>query len=379
MPELSRHVCSLRPSVFATLNEKMKTLARPPIALHLGDTYALPPEEARWESLDLSASQHYRYSHPFGIPPLLEALAQKVRDRNGILAARSDWVQVTCGATQALHCALQTLVEGGQSVMLLAPYWPLFGGMCRVQGVETLEVDCTSRLLSQQATLEEILHQAYRPGVKAIYFANPNNPDGYVYSREELQVLGDFAQKHDLWVFSDECYEHYTYAGRPHLSIASLEGLDQRTVSVFSFSKSYAMAGHRLGYAVAPPKVMHHLRRAANHTVYNVASSVQTAGLKVLEQGESFCARWLPRYQQARQKMGEALGQPLPPGGAYFFPSFASSEAAWDYLERALEAGVALAPGAAFGEAYAHCVRICFTCVDEADLEKACQIFRALA
>lgn len=376
MPQLSSFVSSLRPSVFATLNEKMKSLPEPPICLHLGDTYALPPETAQWGHL-VHSSADYRYSHPFGLTELLEALAEKLRRQNEI-PADSSWIQVTCGATQALHCGLQTLIEPGQSVMILAPYWPLFGGMTRLLGAEAYEVHCTPRLLAGEIGLAELLEEAYKPSVRALYFANPNNPDGYVYSPDELKILSDFARRHDLWVFSDECYEHYLYEGQRHRSIASLPDMAGRTLTAFSFSKSFAMAGHRLGYAVAAPALMGPLRRSANHTVYNVCSSVQRAGLETLRQAEDFCALWLPEYESARNRMGQALGCPPPQGGAYYFPRYASPEAAWNTLERALERGVVLAPGAAFGEAYADSLRICFTCVPPDQLERACQVLAEL-
>lgn len=378
MPRLSQYVSALRPSVFATLTEKMKVLQQPPIPLHLGDTFALPPPSARWENLDLTSPGNYRYSHPFGLPALLSELAAKL-ERHNAIPATPEWLQVTCGATQALHCSLQALVEPGQSVLLMAPYWPLFGGMVRCLGAEAVEVECTPRLLRQEVTLTQLLQQSYKPNVRAVYFSNPNNPDGYVYSAEQLQQLADFAQQHDLWVFSDECYEHYLYDGARHLSLATLPGMAERTVSVYSFSKSFAMAGHRLGYAVAAPPIMNSIRRLANHTVYNVSPSVQKAGLETLRHGDEFCAQWAPVYARERLRMAQAVKAPLPAGGAYFFPEFANAEAAWDYLERALQAGVALAPGAAFGEQYAHCLRICFTCIDEPTLERACQILAALA
>lgn len=381
MPQTSAFVRSLKASVFASLGEKMKGLASPPICLHLGDTYALPVDDACWTGMDLSSPALYRYSHPHGLPALLEAIGDKLVQRNkfdGTLMG-SDWLQVTCGATQALHCALQTLLQPGQGVMILSPYWPLFGGMSRLQGLEVHEVECTPLLL-QGRCLSAILQQAYRPGMAALYFANPNNPDGYVYSAEELQEIADFACAHDLWVLSDECYEDYLYDNGQHLSIATLPKMEERTVSVFSFSKSFAMAGHRLGYAVAVPEVMGLLRRVANHTVYNVSATIQQAGLKMLKgaRKQSYCQTWLPRYQQARDQMVDALGCSSPAGGAYCFPDFGSSEAAWNFLERALQAGVVLAPGAAFGDAYASCLRVCFTCVEPKVLDQACRVLKSL-
>ncbi|MBS2033761.1 pyridoxal phosphate-dependent aminotransferase [bacterium] len=363
MPEVSTHVRSLKQSVYASLAEKMKALPEPPIGLHLGDTYAVPPAAARWEGLDLSAPGNYRYSHPSGLPVLLEELSVKLARENG-LAATPDWVQVTCGATHALHSAVHTLLQPGDGIIILSPYWPLFGGMVRCLGA----VDHEMRL----ADLE------MRPRVRALYFANPNNPDGKVYSREELQRLAAFAQEHDLWVISDECYEHYLYDGHQHISIASLPGMAERTVSVFSFSKSYAMAGHRVGYLCAHPEVMLWLRRLANHSVYNISPSLQKAALAVLRQGRQFVSEWLPAYAAARDRMAEAVKAKKPEGGAYFFPAFRDAQQAWDFVEQGLQAGVAVAPGAAFGDDFAHHVRICFTSVDGKTLERACQILQRL-
>ena len=363
MPEVSSHVRSLKQSVYASLAEKMKALPEPPIGLHLGDTYAVPPAAARWEHLELTSAGNYRYSHPSGLPALLEALASKLVRENGV-AATAEWVQVTCGATHALHCAVHTLLQPDDGVIILSPYWPLFGGMVRCLGA-----------VDHEMAFEDL---EMRPGVKALYFANPNNPDGRVYSQSELELLATFAQEHDLWVISDECYEHYLYDGDRHISIASLPGMAERTVSVFSFSKSYAMAGHRVAYLCAHPQVMLWLRRLANHSVYNISPSLQKAALAVLTQGPDFVSDWGPVYAAARDRMAEVVQAPKPQGGAYFFPRFDHAEQAWDFVERGLQAGVAVAPGAAFGDAYAHHVRICFTCVDEPTLKKACGILRQL-
>jgi len=363
MPEVSSHVRSLKQSVYASLAEKMKALPEPPIGLHLGDTYAVPPAAARWEGLDLSSPSNYRYSHPSGLPVLLEELSVKLVRENGI-AATADWVQVTCGATHALHSAVHTLLQPEDGVIILSPYWPLFGGMVRCLGAVEHEMGL--------AELE------MRPGVRALYLANPNNPDGKVYSRPELERLAAFAQEHDLWVISDECYEHYLYDGNKHISIASLPGMDERTVTVFSFSKSYAMAGNRIGYLCAHPHVMLWLRRLANHSVYNISPSLQKAALMALRVGPDFVAEWAPVYAAARERMAQVVPAPRPAGGAYFFPHFESPEQAWDFVERGLKAGVAVAPGAAFGDDFAHHVRICFTCVDAPTLDRACEILQRL-
>lgn len=378
---LSQVASGLRASVFARLADRFRTAPADFLPMHIGDTWRLPPEAARLERLDWSqAPPLYKYSHPFGLRPFLEDLAAKLERRNGI-PATLEGLQITSGATQALGCAARTLLDPGDEVLVLAPFWPLIPGILALVGAVPVEVPFSSRLLERpDEDVQALLEQARTERTAAVYFATPNNPDGHVLTRDHLEGIAAFCRRHDLWCLSDECYEDILYDGRAHASVASLPGMAERTCSVFSFSKSYAMAGARVGYVAAPPRVAAVLRRVANHTVYNVSAAHQHAAHQALLHGEEFLAESRRCYAEARDALVGGLGPRAraPHGAAYVFLDCGSPEAAWDLLERALDRGVATAPGADFGPSYAHCLRICFSSVPLAGVRRGASLLRGL-
>ncbi|MCU1277968.1 MAG: Aspartate aminotransferase, partial [bacterium] len=203
----------------------------------------------------------------------------------------------------------------------------------------------------------------------ALYLTTPNNPDGKQLARRHLEQLAELARRHDLWVLADEVYEDLAWA-EPHLSIASLPGMAERTLTVFSLSKSYALAGHRLGYVVGAAAPMHALRKIANHTVYNVPSLLQRAALALVTDPSSrtWLAETKERYRQARDEAGALVQAPhfVPDGATYLFVDlsrWAPSGDLWPLVERLLDAGVSIAPGEQFGRDFARHARICFTAV----------------
>lgn len=366
MPRISRAASGLRASVFAQLADRFRNPPPGFLPMHIGDTWMAPPEAARLETLDWSkAPPLYKYSHPFGLREMLEEVAARLQARNGI-PATPDWLQITCGATHALRCSAHTVLDPGDEVLVLAPYWPLIKGVLASAGAVPLEVPFTSRLYADP-TLDVIhlLEEARTPRTAAVYFATPNNPDGKVLDRAQLEGIAEFCRRHDLFVFADEVYEDYLYDGRDHVSIASLEGMAERTATVFSASKSFGMAGVRVGWVAACPEVTAVLRRVANHSVYNVSAAMQHSALLALRHGGAFLEEARSAYREARDAMVEGLGGRVrvPEGSVYVFLERESPEAAWSLLERALDRGLATAPGADFGPSYGHCLRVCFTAV----------------
>jgi arginine:pyruvate transaminase len=203
----------------------------------------------------------------------------------------------------------------------------------------------------------------------ALYVTTPNNPDGKVLSRRHLEQLAAFARAHDLWVLSDEVYEDLAFDA-PHVSIAALDGMAERTVTVFSLSKSYALAGYRLGYAVAAEEPMRALRKIANHTVYNVPDVLQRAALAVVEDAAS--QAWLAgaraTYRAARDLASSRVSAPhfLPDGATYLFVDLSrwtDAGAIWPLVEKLLDAGVSISPGEQFGRGFERHARLCFTAV----------------
>lgn len=378
---LSQSATALRPSVFATLADRMKQLPPDHLPLHIGDTFRKPPTEAQLQSFRWSEwDSLYKYSHPFGLETLLATLTDKLKKKNGIPCS-ANCVQTSCGATGGLASAAATLLEPGDEVLVLAPYWPLIKGILLSRGCLPVEVPFTTEW-SRDPDFDPLvaLSTHLTPRTKALYFSNPNNPDGFVYSEAQLRVLADFAIEHDLWVLSDEAYEDYLYDQVEHISIAALPGMFERTLSVYTFSKSYAMAGLRLGYVVAPEAVSGALRRVSNHQIYNLSGALQRCAEQAVKQGEGFLAESRALYQPARDALFSACAGRCrkPSGGGYVFLELADGPAAWDLIHRALDRGLCSAPGEAFGQDFAHCVRICFTAAPLPDIERGAAILKEL-
>lgn len=401
-PRLSAAASSLPSSIFARLYERLARFPGDIIPLQIGDTYRVPPSAARFEP-DLFAGcaasgaanrELYAYAPPAGWAALIDHIVGKVGERNHI-QVEPGGVQVTCGATHALSCAVAALLDPGDELLLLAPHWPLIRGIAQSRSVTPVEVNVTQALLAGGLDRDQGIHErlaaSLSPRTKAIYMCSPNNPDGYVYQRQELAQIASFAAAHGLWILADEVYEDYVYQGA-HVSIASLPEAAGRTVTVFSFSKSYGMAGLRLGYTVGPAVVIEAVRKMANHSVYNVPQALQRAALAAMRTGGEFLQAARAEYLDAARAAHAALIAPtrLPHGSTYLFVDLrpwlgvgtapSENERCLCLLEAFADAGVLLAPGAAFGAAYGGFARLCFTAVDRRRLEEGItRINRVLA
>lgn len=375
-PRLSASAEALPLSMFARLYEKLASFEGDVITLQIGDTHLLPPEAGRLDRQAFGKDERelYAYGPAAGWPPLVKALVAKVRAKNRI-DVPDGGLQVTAGATHALACAVGALLDPHDELLLLTPHWPLIRGIAQSRSVVPVEVCVSQTLLDDpRADLAAIVRAAVTPRTRAIYVSSPNNPDGLVFDERMLGAIAQVAQEAGLWILSDEVYEAYAY-DRPHVSIASLPAAAERTVTVFSFSKSYGQAGLRIGYAVGPRPVMEAVRKMANHSVYNVPHALQRAALAALESGGEFLEHARHRYALVRDQAVHALSLPVrvPQGATYLFVDLspAMREADLDalcVLERIASAGVLLAPGAPFGLAYARWARLCFTAVPEARL-----------
>ena len=307
----------------------------------------------------------YTYGAPAGWAPLVDAIVTKARDKNGIAVGETG-VQIAVGATHALSCAVQALCDRGEELILVTPHWPLIKGMAVGHGVIPVEVP-------HGQNLGELLERAVTSRTSAIYVATPNNPDGMMLTGAEVAQVAEVAARHDLWILSDEVYEDYGYDA-PHVSIATHPAAAARTVTVFSFAKSYAQAGLRVGYSLAPEPVTAAIKKLVNHSVYNVPVAMQRAALGALRAGGPFLAAARDCYKAARDRARSRLAAPAasPPGGAYLWVDFQawSGHDCMPVLEKIAEQGVLLAPGSAFGDVCHRYARLCFTGVDEARLDE---------
>ncbi|MFL6429815.1 MAG: pyridoxal phosphate-dependent aminotransferase [Acidobacteriaceae bacterium] len=320
-------------------------------AFHGGEPF-FETHEVIKHALDAAAEENKtRYAPSSGIAPLRAALVEKLRERNGIQAT-PDHVIITVGGAHALYCAFQAVLDPGSECLLFSPYWTPIADMIRGTQAHPVYVPTeAARRTGITATLEQLT----TPETRAIYYNTPQNPSGVVFTRAEAKEVAEFAKRHDLIVIADEAYEDLVYEGE-HASIASLPGMAERTISCFTFSKSYAMTGWRIGYAVAEEPFMTAMRKLVLYSTNGVATMVQWAALAALQLKPEFRQQRLAEYRERRDVLVKGLNEigfecELPAGAFYAFPSIArlgrdSRKAATLLLDKA---HVATIPGAVFG------------------------------
>ena len=291
------------------------------------------------------------YAPSSGVQELRTAIAEKVRKKNKILAQDSD-VIVLNGGMQGLFSAFQSIVNPGDEVLLFSPYWtPIKDIVAYCQGRIVLVPTKEAREFGFQQTLTRYLSERTR----AIYYNTPQNPTGLVFSPEEASAVAQFAEERDLVVIADEAYEDLVFDGE-HFSIASLEGMLERTITSFTFSKSYAMTGWRLGYTVAIEPWMTGLRKTALCTSNGVSTPTQWAGLAAFDTKSDWLENNRVAYRKRRDLLFAGLNElglycEKPAGAFYAFPDVSrissdSREAAEILLDRAQ---VSTVPGIVFG------------------------------
>jgi N-succinyldiaminopimelate aminotransferase len=370
-PRLSASADAIPVSIFARLVEVVEGYHGDVIPFHIGDTHLPPPVVSRLGSLGFSADNDpelYRYAKAHGDLVLLHGLVDKLRSKNAMDFVHDENVQITSGATHALSCAVRATFNPGDEILLLAPFWPLIRGISLSAGVRPVEVACGREQLAERS-LSDIISEHITEKTAGIYLSCPNNPDGKVFTAEELTEIGKVAIENDLWVISDEVYEDFIFDGLHHRSFATMPGMAERTMTAFSFSKSFALAGLRVGYLVGPAPAMLAARRMVGHTIYSVPRAMQRAALAALKNGDDFLRAARDTYQEARDFAMDRVIAPChkPLGCTYLFLDLRAwveaDQGCIGVLEKIAEAGVLLAPGRAFGHDYAGWARLCFTSV----------------
>ena len=317
-----------------------------------GEPYMHTPEFVKEAMIRALAENKTRYAPSSGILELREAIAAKVRTKNKIPAQAGD-VIVLNGGMQGLFGAFQSVVNPGEEVLVFSPYWtPIKDLIAHCQGNTVLVPTSEAR----ERGFEKTLARYATASTRAIYYNTPQNPTGVVFTRDEARAVSGFAQDRNLIVIADEAYEDLVY-DEPHFSIASLEGMFERTISVFTLSKSYAMTGWRLGYTLATEPWMTGLRKTTLYSSNGVSTPTQWAGLAAFTTESDMLETNRVAYKQRRDLLLAGLNQlglvcEKPAGAFYAFPDVSrvsrdSREAAEILLERAQ---VATVPGVVFGE-----------------------------
>ncbi len=359
-PRISPAIDAIPGAIFSPLADRISRATDEILPLHVGDTWMEPVAGARMQ--DLCVDTHpgmHRYIDTQGLPALVDAIVEKVRASNGIAAERSS-VLVTAGATGALAPAIGMLSDPGDEVLVLAPFWPLIRGIVQSARARVVEVPFYDRVGTAAEAVAAVRAHLTRRSV-ALYVSSPSNPTARVLPADWLEALADLARREDLWLLSDEVYEDYVYRGE-HVSPARFA--PERTLSVFSFSKAYGMAGNRVGYLVGPSAAIAAARKVSTHTVYHPPTAGQIGALCALATGAEWIAAARDAYRRAGDDAAARLGVEPPAGGTFLFVDVGprlDSRGLWGFLEDCLDDGVLLAPGASCGEAYPTWVRLCFS------------------
>ena len=249
------------------------------IHLEVGRPDADTPVAIKQAAADALMRGEVHYSDLRGVPALREALAAKLRKQNKLDVGPDD-VLVTNGLTHASFAAFFAILDEGDEVILLSPHYPQHIGKIELAGAHPVLVPLNKE--QGFAIDAKAIEAAITPHTRMVVLVNPANPTGRVYRRSELEALAQLAIKHDLIVVSDEVYEDITYDDAEHISIASLPGMQERTVSMFAFTKSYAMDGWRIGYLAAPAWLMPGLLKITANDVTHVNTFIQAGALEAV-------------------------------------------------------------------------------------------------
>jgi aspartate aminotransferase len=316
-----------------------------------GEPFLTTPEPIKEAMTRALAENRTRYAPSSGIPELRSAIASKLNERNRIDAREED-VVVLNGGMQGLFGAFQSVVDPGDEVLVFSPFWtPIKDLVMHCEGTAVLVPTEEAR----RDGFAETLARYATARTRAVYYNTPQNPSGTVFTRAEAERVARFAQERDLVVIADEAYEDLIYE-EEHVSIASLEGMFERTITCYTLSKSYAMTGWRVGYAVAAEPWMTGMKKCLLYSTNGVSTPSQWAALAAFSLPADFYEEIRRGYRLRRDMLVAGLNELGltcdPPAGAFYaFPDVtrvhADSRTAADILlERAQ---VATVPGAVFG------------------------------
>jgi aspartate aminotransferase len=319
------------------------------VNLSVGEPDFPTPENVVRAAEDAMAAGHTGYAPSNGVPELRAAIAEQLGEYG--LEYGPGNVIVTPGAKQALFETVQALVDDGDEVVLLDPAWVSYEAMVKLAGGELNRVDLAPYDFQLEPALDD-LAAAVSDDTELLVVNSPSNPTGAVYSEAAFEGVRDLAVEYDFAVVSDEIYREISY-GVEGTSLATLDGMYDRTVTINGFSKAYSMTGWRLGYLAAPEDLVAQAGKVHSHSVSSATHFVQHAGVEALRNTDDAVAKMVAAFEERRNFLIDAfadhgLDVPTPDGAFYLMPSVDDDDQAW--CQSALkEAHVATVPGSAFG------------------------------
>ncbi|MFP4557943.1 MAG: pyridoxal phosphate-dependent aminotransferase [Archaeoglobaceae archaeon] len=355
---MSRRVEAIQPSATLKISEEAKKLAgegKPVVNMSVGEPDFPTPQHIVDAAVKALHEGHTYYTPGKGVPELVEAIGEKLKENR--IDAGPENIITTPGAKYAIFESILATINRDDEVILLDPSWVSYEPCILMANGMPVWVPHTSDF--QDAPIEDYITDK----TKMIILNSPSNPLGVVYPKEFLKKVRDIAVDHHLLVMSDEIYEKIIFDGE-HISIASFEGMEDRTIVINGFSKSYAMTGWRLGYAVAPPWVIKSMAKIQSHSVSHATSFAQYGGIAALK-GDQQCVKdMVQEFKARRDLLMEGLdgigAEYAPPRGAFYMfvnVGFDSVQFSEELLQKEY---VATTPGSAFGKKSSHWIRLSY-------------------
>lgn len=335
------------------------------ISLSIGEPDFTTPWHIREEGIRSLEKGKTWYSPNRGFEQLRVEISRYMNRRYGLEYDQKSQVLVTVGGSEAIDMAIRALVCPGDEVIIVEPSFVCYDPLTRMAGGVPVPIATTEetkfRLTAQQ------LEAAITPKSKLLVLPFPSNPTGAVMRRKDLEEIAAVVRRHNLFVLSDEIYAELTYGNEPHVSIAQLDGMQERTVVINGFSKTYAMTGWRLGYAVGPAEVIGQMTKLHQFGIMSAPTMAQYAAIEALKNGDSDIEYMREQYDMRRRLIVDrlnAMGMTCfePEGAFYVFPSIKSTGlTSEEFCERLIYSHrVAVIPGSAFGECGNGYVRISY-------------------
>ena len=278
-----------------------------------------PPEPILERLSKVAFEGPHQYATTWGAQNFREALCEKVKHFSGLEYDPNSEVCVTCGGTEAMMASVLATINPGDKVAIFSPFYENYGADAILSGAQPIFVPLKPPSFDFDP---EELRAAFRQGAKALILCNPSNPSGKVFTREELQIIADLAEKYDAWVITDEVYEHIVYEPNKHIYFSTLPRMKERTICCSSLSKTYSITGWRLGYVIAPPEVSDRIRKVHDFLTVGAAAPLQEAAVVGLRFGDDYY-KWLrDKYTHMRTLFLDGLDRigitHNVPQGAYY-------------------------------------------------------------
>lgn len=370
MKELSKRTANFTDSVI----RKMTRISLQHGAINLSQGFPDfdPPKEITDRLSEVAKEGPHQYALTWGAQNFREALAAKQEHFSGMKINPDTEIVVTCGSTEAMMAAMMSVCNPGEKVVIFSPFYENYGADTILSGAEPIYVPLKPPAFNFDA--DELEAAMKQEGVKALILCNPSNPCGKVFTRQELMVIADLAKKYDIYVITDEVYEHILYEPNKHTYMASLPGMRERTIMCNSLSKTYSITGWRLGYVIASPEIIDRVKKVHDFLTVGAAAPLMEACVVGLKFGDEYYRELKAHYTHMKNLFVGGLRdiglQFTEPQGAYYvlvdISEFGYEN---DYLfceDLARKVGVGAVPGSSFfRENVNHLIRVHFAKQDE--------------